>query len=95
MAETAETAETAEAARSLELVRLSELDAGHSGRLDAPDVADGERGLLAAMGLTEGSRVVVRQSGDPCIVEVRSTRIGLARRLAHRLRVRREPPDVP
>jgi Fe2+ transport system protein FeoA len=78
-----------------ESVSLSELDAGHSGRLDAPEVADGERGLLAAMGLSAGCHVVVRQNGDPCIVEVRSTRIGLARRLAQRLRVRRDPPPVP
>ncbi len=42
------------------------------------------------MGLTEGCRLVVRASGDPCIVEVRATRIGLARRLAERMLVRVE-----
>ncbi len=35
--------------------------------------------------MTEGCRLKVRTSGDPCIVEVRSTRIGLARSVAVRL----------
>ena len=35
--------------------------------------------------MTEGCRLRVRTSGDPCIVEVRSTRIGLARSVAVRL----------
>jgi Fe2+ transport system protein FeoA len=39
------------------------------------------------MGLTEGCRLVVRSHGDPCIVEVRATRIGLARSVAERLLV--------
>jgi len=84
-----------DSATVLESVLLTDLDAGASGRLAPADIAEAERGLLAAMGLTEGCRLVVRQSGDPCIVEVRSTRIGLARRLAARLRVRRDRPAVP
>ena len=42
------------------------------------------------MGMTEGCRLRVRTSGDPCIVEVRSTRIGLARSVAVRLVVASE-----
>ena len=54
-------------------------------RLSRRELNEGEACLLAAMGLTLGSRLVVRSSGDPCIVEVRSTRIGLARSVAARL----------
>lgn len=76
------------------LVPLSELAAGRAARLDRRELSEGEACLLAAMGLTIGSRLTVRASGDPCIVEVRSTRIGLARSVAARLLVRDEsPPD--
>lgn len=52
----------------------------------------GEACLLAAMGLVTGSRLVVRVAGDPCIVEVRSTRIGLSRSVAESLQVVVEIP---
>ncbi len=73
------------------LTPLSDLPAGGAGRLRDRDLAEGEACLLAAMGLTEGCRLVVRACGDPCIVEVRSTRIALARSVASRLLVSREP----
>jgi len=68
-------------------VRLSALRAGDSARLHQRQLSEGENCLLAAMGLTEGCRLVVRSNGDPCIVEVRATRIGLARSVAERLLV--------
>lgn len=76
-----------------ELTRLSDLPVGAVARLSCRELAEGEAGLLAAMGLTEGCRLVVRTSGDPCIVEVRSTRIGLARSVAARLLVLRDGSD--
>lgn len=72
--------------------RLSELATGAVARLHRRELSEGEACLLAAMGLTEGCRLVVRSSGDPCIVEVRSTRIGLARTIAERLLVLGELP---
>ena len=75
-----------------ELLPLSELAAGRVARLDRRELSEGEACLLAAMGLTLGSRLVVRSSGDPCIVEVRSTRIGLARSVASRLLVSDQEP---
>lgn len=78
-----------------ELVPLARLPAGRAGRLHGRDLAQGEACLLAAMGLVEGCRLVVRASGDPYIVEVRATRIGLARRLAERVLVRVEGEEVP
>lgn len=78
-----------------ELIPLVRLAAGRAARLHGRDLAQGEACLLAAMGLVEGCRLVVRASGDPCIVEVRATRIGLARRLAERILVRVEPEVAP
>ena len=68
-------------------IRLSALRAGDSARLHRRELSEGENCLLAAMGLTEGCRLVVCSHGDPCIVEVRATRIGLARSVAERLLV--------
>ncbi len=73
-----------------DLIPLAELATGRVARLHGRDLARAEACLLAAMGLTEGSKLVVRAGGDPCIVEVRATRIGLARRLAERMLVRVE-----
>jgi Fe2+ transport system protein FeoA len=63
-------------------VRLSELRAGaiawfHEARLDAEACE-----LLRALGLTKSSRVRLCQHGEPCIVQVRSTRIGLSKSVA-------------
>lgn len=71
----------------VERLRLSQLLPGLPARLQAGDLEPGEACLLQAMGLVTGSRLVVRVSGDPCIVEVRTTRIGLARSVADRLHV--------
>ncbi len=76
------------------LVRLSDLAAGDAARLHRRELTEGEICLLAAMGLTEGCRLVVRSAGDPCIVEIRTTRIGLARSVADRLLVLSELADV-
>ena len=67
------------------LQRLADLPVGSIARLSCEELSEGEACLLAAMGMTEGCRLKVRTSGDPCIVEVRSTRIGLARSVAVRL----------
>ena len=67
------------------LQRLADLPAGSVARLSCEELSEGEACLLAAMGMTDGCRLKVRANGDPCIVEVRSTRIGLARSVAVRL----------
>lgn len=77
----------------VERLRLSQLLPGLPARLHAGDLEPGEACLLQAMGLVTGSRLVVRVSGDPCIVEVRTTRIGLARSVADRLHVVVEAPS--
>lgn len=74
------------------LTALSELGAGVAARLERRELSEGEACLLAAMGLSVGCRLLVRSSGDPCIVEVRATRIGLARTVAARLWVATDAP---
>jgi Fe2+ transport system protein FeoA len=45
------------------------------------------RPVLKSLGLTDACVLRLCQVGDPCIVQVRSTRIGLSRDVAHTLYV--------
>jgi Fe2+ transport system protein FeoA len=45
------------------------------------------RPVLRSLGLTDACVLRLCQVGDPCIVQVRSTRIGLSRDVAHALYV--------
>jgi Fe2+ transport system protein FeoA len=58
----------------------------HAARLD-PEVRD----LLRSLGLTSSSVLRLCKAGEPCIVQVRSTRIGLARSVASAIFVMPEP----
>lgn len=68
---------------------LTELAEGERARVEQRTVGPLEAELLAALGLREGSELRVCRAGDPCIVEVRSARIGMTRRVAEQLAVRR------
>jgi Fe2+ transport system protein FeoA len=73
--------------RGARAIRLSELRVGAAAHLlKAP--LDGEVArLLRAIGLTLTSRLRLCQNGDPCIIQVRSTRIGLSRSVAAEIQV--------
>lgn len=72
---------------------LSALDPGASARLSGSDgLASHEMALLRALGLTDRSVVRVCKAGDPWIVQVRATRIGLSDAVARKLLVVRETP---
>jgi hypothetical protein len=72
---------------------LSALLPGTSARLSGSDgLALQEMALLRALGLTDRSLVRVCKAGDPWIVQVRSTRIGLSDAVASKLLVVREAP---
>ena len=50
------------------------------------EVRDAEsRPFLRALGLIDACEIRLCKSGDPCIVQVRSTRIGLSRAVAQHL----------
>jgi Fe2+ transport system protein FeoA len=40
------------------------------------------RAVLRSLGLTDGARLRICRIGDPCIIQVRSTRIGLSKQVA-------------
>ena len=63
----------------LTLAKLRDGDIASVTRLDAPD-EDGAR--LKALGICTGRRVQLVQGGDPLIVRVLGTRVGLSARLA-------------
>ena len=63
-------------------IRLSDLHPGARARFpDARPDTEMAR-FLRAIGLTRTSELRICQTGEPCIVQVRSTRIGLSRAVA-------------
>lgn len=68
-------------------VPLSRLASGTFGRLQGSDLAKNDTALLRALGLTTRSLIRVCKSGDPCIVQVRATRIGISREVAESILV--------
>lgn len=63
-------------------VRLSELAPGRLARLHCAELAARDCALLRAIGLTDRCLLRVCKIGEPCIVQVRATRIGLSRAVA-------------
>ncbi len=68
--------------RSVTPIRLCDLEIGRPARFHDATIDAEARDLLRALGLTAFSIVRLCKRGDPCIVQVRSTRIGLSRSLA-------------
>lgn len=71
-----------DAARPLPLVRLSDLEAGQTARLHCAALSAQDCALLRAIGLTDRCVLRICKVGEPCIVQVRATRIGLSRIVA-------------
>src|SRR3954465_14500482 len=69
------------------LVRLTQLRDGDRGRLHAADLCCDDCDLLNAMGMTDRCEIRVCRVGEPCIVQVNTTRLGLAASLAHKIMV--------
>jgi Fe2+ transport system protein FeoA len=63
-------------------VKLSELAAGTVARFTEARLDPAACNLLRALGLTKSCQLRLCQAGDPCIVQVRSTRIGLSKAVA-------------
>lgn len=64
---------------------LSELPAGTEATLSGDQLPTEDRDMLRAMGLTDQAPVRVCRQGEPCIVQVRTTRVGLSRAIAELL----------
>jgi Fe2+ transport system protein FeoA len=63
-------------------VRLSEVPVGFTGHLHEMHVDEESRSLLRALGLTDASVLRVCKQGEPCVVQVQATRIGISSRIA-------------
>lgn len=72
-------------------VRLCLLPAGAEATLHSID-DDQARGLLRSLGVMGTCRLRVCQAGNPCVIQVRSTRIGISLRTAESVCV---VPDCP
>lgn len=68
-------------------VPLTQMRAGDRGRLYATRLVVNDREMLHALGLAERSPFRVCKAGDPWILQVRSTRIGMSPEVAHRILV--------
>lgn len=72
---------------SLEPVQLTELSVGAAARLHASSLGDEDFALLEALGMTRSCRFRVCKVGDPWIVQICETRIGLAASVARQIQV--------
>ena len=62
---------------------------GATARLHDAELDTEARELLRGLGLTDRSLLRVCKQGDPCVVQVHATRIGLTSRVARAIRVER------
>ena len=72
-------------------VPLSSLEPGAIVRFRGTHLDAGSSDLLRALGITRASQLTLCKAGDPCIVQVRSTRIGLSRAVADGILVEPDP----
>lgn len=68
-------------------MRLDELPPGHCGFISQIAADDQDTDRLKAMGVCLGRRVEAIKQGDPLILRVLGSRIGLSARLARRVTV--------
>lgn len=73
----------------LELVPLSDLNHREEAVVHVADFEQDEREALAAMGLQVDCTLQLCQQGQPCIVQVEATRLGLSKEVTSRILVRR------
>jgi len=63
-------------------IPLTSLEPGEVARLADTRLDTETRSLLRSLGLTDASRLRVCKRGDPFIIQVRDTRIGVSRKVA-------------
>lgn len=72
-----------------ECIPLSELGEREKGVIHITDLDFEERQALSAMGLHDDASFQLCQQGQPCIVQVEATRLGLSSELTSKIMVRR------
>jgi Fe2+ transport system protein FeoA len=68
-------------------VPLSSLQSGLQARVEHRSMAREDCELLAAMGLTDRCMLRVCRAGEPCIIQVACTRLGLSAAIARKVLV--------
>ena len=68
-------------------VRLDEIEPGHCGIVREFAAGEGDADALKTMGVCVGRKVMLVQAGDPLILKVMGTRLGVSARLAARVQV--------
>lgn len=68
-------------------IRLDRIEPGHCGMVSAVHAGDSEIERLKSMGVCVGRRLMMIRAGDPMIVKVLGSRIGISARLAQRVEV--------
>lgn len=81
------TADPAVVSEQVACVPLTHLAVGERGRLWASNLAGHERRVLEAMGLVGESEIRIIKGGEPCIVQINSTRLALAGTVASQILV--------
>ena len=70
---------------------LSATAPGSTATVSTDRLEPDERDLLSAMGIHDGCVVKVRSIGSPCIVQIQSTKVGIAAHVARRMDTRLNP----
>jgi Fe2+ transport system protein FeoA len=73
-------------------VALTALGAGRTARFHGARLDETSVGLLRALGLWEREPFRVCKAGEPCILQVGETRIGVSRAVASQILVIPDPP---
>lgn len=73
--------------------RLTDLRVGAIARLHDAQVDAESRSQLRALGLTDRCVIRVCKQGEPCVVQVRATRVGISSRIAQQVFVTGEGQD--
>lgn len=68
-------------------VSLDVIEIGHCARVTEVDASEADIEQLMAMGVCVGRRIMLMQTGDPMILKVLGTRIGVSARLARNVKV--------
>lgn len=68
-------------------IRLDELSLSQCATVCRVDTTDGAADQLMAMGVCEGRKIELVQQGDPLIIRVLGSRLGVSARLARRVHV--------
>lgn len=78
----------------MKAIRLCDLAVGAIARFHAAHLDPEALNHLQNLGFTKSTRVRLCKAGEPCIVQVRSTRIGLSRSVAGCIFVIPETPHT-